>query len=84
MTMPSRGWVPLPECSSCGRPTRRSTWLRRGGRCGECAAATLPVVLAEERLELHEWQTTVQRIRRAEAEAEAERAERRRARRQQR
>lgn len=84
MTAPSAGWVPLPECASCGRPTRRQGWLRRGGRCAECAAATLPVVLAEDRLQLHEWQTTVARIRRAEAEAKAERAVRRQARRQQR
>lgn len=84
MTVPSMGWAPLPECSSCGRPTRRAGWSRRGGRCAECAAATLPVVLAESRLQLQEWQQTVQRVRRAEAEQEAARADRRRARRQQR
>lgn len=79
MTVPSRGWVPLPECSGCGRATRRSTHGRLGGYCSECHRTAHPVT-QHERLELRDWQTTVARIRRAEAERAADRAARRQAR----
>lgn len=28
----------LPECTGCGRPTRRDVWAN-GGTCSECAEA---------------------------------------------
>lgn len=27
---------PLPECKLCETPTRRDTWLARGGLCTDC------------------------------------------------
>ena len=76
---------PLPECSSCGRPTRRAVWDNTGGTCTACTAWDHAVVTvgpdqaAAELAQLREWQQTVRRIRRAETLAAAERAARRRA-----
>lgn len=30
---------PLPECSGCERPMRRTTWVRQHGRCSRCGPA---------------------------------------------
>lgn len=62
MTVPAPGWRPLPDCTQCGRPTRRSTHQRLGGYCSECKRVEHPA-LAAERTRLQEWQGTVRRIR---------------------
>lgn len=76
---PPPGWRPLPECSGCGRPTRRATFQRLGGVCTDCHT---PGGQGLARLELHEWQTTVQAIRGEENRRAAERIERLRAKRE--
>lgn len=78
MTAPSLGWKPLPDCSGCGRPTRRSTWERLGGRCSRCHGMTHPAA-ARAAGQLRDWQATVARIHRDRLEEEAARAARRRA-----
>lgn len=81
MTRPAPGWRPLPECSSCRRPTKRATWDRLGGLCSICRATEHPAMTAE-RAELHDWQATVARIRRQERQDALQRADRLRARRE--
>jgi len=78
--MPPRGWRPLPDCLGCGRPTRRSAHQRNGGYCSTCR--TVNPAQGVARLELHEWQSTVSRIRKDETARAAARIERLRARRE--
>lgn len=75
MTQPDPGWRPLPECSSCGKPTKRSTHARLGGVCGACRALEHPATSAE-RVQLRDWQVTVARVRGQERQAALARADR--------
>lgn len=79
MTTPQPGWKALPECLGCSRPTRRATFQRLGGYCSTCHTQT--PAQGDERLQLHEWQTTVHRVRSEERARAAARADRLRARR---
>lgn len=78
---------PLPECSQCGRPIRRSVAANTGGLCTADAAWSQTVAevgidqAAAVMDDLREWQDTVARIRRAEVVEAVQRRQRRQRRR---
>jgi recombinational DNA repair protein (RecF pathway) len=66
---------PLPECTSCGRPTKRDVHARSGGLCTRCRALRPAWVPTPQEADFIEWQElTAQRGRQERDELAARRA----------